>query len=98
MKIVYAVHQGDTDVSRGYPKWYFEKRVDAEKCAKGRGWYGGTAPISEIFIIEVNKKVYVLKDAQPIKLNEGPEIIEAKIAAAKAKLTDEELKLLGIKQ
>jgi hypothetical protein len=97
IKKIYAVNQGDDDRHTGHPCWFFEGRSDADNCAVGRGWYGRTAPVSEHNALIVNGEAYLLSRVEPVKLNFTPEDEQAKKNAARAKLTDEERKLLGIR-
>jgi hypothetical protein len=96
IQTIFAVHQGDDDRHAGEPCWFFESKAAAIQCAERRGWYGGNAPISEHAAIIVDGNAYLLKRREPIKLNESPEDHLAKVAAVRAKLTKEELELLGI--
>lgn len=93
---VWGVHQGDTDTNRGYPKWFFDNPINAEACAKGRGWYGGKAPIEKYTAIQFEDNAYILLKKNPVKLNYGPEDELAKKEKALKKLTPEERKLLGL--
>lgn len=97
IKKIYAVNQGDDDRHLGHPCWFFEGRSDADNCAVGRGWYGGNAPVSEQNELIVDGEAYLLSRVEPVKLNFTPEDEQAKKNAARAKLTDEERKLLGIR-
>lgn len=97
IKKVYAVNQGDDDRSSGSPCWFFEDYAAAKNTAFKRGWYGGDAPISEHNVLVVDGEAYLLARVEPVKLNESPDDILAKKQAVMAKLTDEELKLLGIR-
>jgi hypothetical protein len=44
---IHAVHQGDDDRSFGHPAWWFYSKHEAEEVAKGRGWFGGNAPVRD---------------------------------------------------
>jgi hypothetical protein len=94
---IYAVNQGDDDRHAGSPCWFFENRSDAEQCAVGRGWWGGTAPVSEHNALIVDDQAYLLTRVEPVRLNFTPDDEQAKRNAARAKLTEEERKLLGIR-
>jgi hypothetical protein len=98
MKIidVYVVHGEGDDRSIGSPAWVFKDNAKAELVAKGRGWWGGTAHVGARQAIVVDGKCYLLDKVGPFILDEGPEDRLAKKAAAIAKLTLEERKLLGI--
>jgi hypothetical protein len=60
---VWTVNQGDDDRHCGYPKWYFPTYAQAQEVAKGRGWYGGDAPIGEgwAITIELDNETYLLQ-------------------------------------
>ncbi len=102
---VWAVHQGDTDMTVGYPAWYFTEEYKAKEVAFKRGWYCGNAPISKhkaIIVHDVydfplaNTFIYLLSSDSQLKLDEGPDDILAKKAKALAKLTKEDRELLGL--
>lgn len=93
---IYAVNQGDTDRHSGTPKWFFDSKQVAVECSIGRGWYGGNAPIGEHSALVIDGKAYLLARAEPVALNVTPQDEQAKKNAARAKLTEEERKLLGI--
>lgn len=94
---VYAVHQGDDDRSFGHPAWYFTDNSRATNVAKGRGWYGGNAPVTDKKVLKIGDTAYLLDRDTPIRLDVGPEDYDAERKNALAKLTDYEKKLLGIK-
>ena len=75
----------------------------AEIGARGQGWWGGKGAIREVKLLEMPGRTYLL-DAQfpygldPASLNTNlREERNRLVEAAKAKLTAEERKLLGIK-
>lgn len=94
---VFAVHSGGSDVSNGKPTWFFEHRVDADQCAHGRGYYAGDAHVATMMAIFVDGRVFLLLSDVPVSLNVGPTDEQARINAARAKLTADERKLLGIR-
>lgn len=93
---IYAVNQGDNDRHSGTPRWFFEDKQIAVNCSIGRGWYGGNAPIGEHSALIIDGNAYLLARPEPVALNVTPEDEQAKKNAARAKLTEEERKLLGI--
>ncbi len=93
---LYAVHQGDDDRHWGHPAWYFRTSSEAEHAAKGQGWYGGTAPTSEVRAIKLEDDQYlILRSEDRIRLG-GPEDEKKIRDKALAKLTDLEKRILGI--
>lgn len=93
---VWAVHQGDDDRSFGHPAWFFTFEADARNAAKGRGWYGGIAPVTERYIVTSGKKSYLLAKETPVVLNEIPESVLEKRKKILCKLTPEEREVLGL--
>ena len=93
---LYAVHQGDDDRSWGHPTWWFDNKTKADNIAKGRGWYGGDAPVSQHAAIKIEDDQYlILQNVEPIRLG-GPD--DEKLIRAKAlkKLTKLEKEILGL--
>jgi hypothetical protein len=93
---VWAVHQGDDDARIGHPAWFFTYEVDAKNAAKGKGWYGGEAPVSQRYILTCGKKSYLLARETPVPLDEIPESVVEKRKKILCKLTPEEREILGI--
>lgn len=93
---VWAVYQGDDDRLSGYPTWWFDNESDAQCIAKGRGWWGGNAPVKKHPVILVGDKAYLLAHSEPLELNVGPEEQAAEKEAALSKLSDREKRLLGL--
>lgn len=110
---IYAVHQGDSDCHSGSPAWFFYSKQRADDTAKGRGWYGGIAPVREYDAISIYDDeqvgrlsgshvdkpatIYLLQHIKPLNMDVGP-VDEAKMReAALAKLTETEKELLGLK-
>lgn len=99
MFTIFAVHQGDDDMRSGTPTWFFTSRERAEACALKRGWYQGTAPISEQHVIQIGNVAYELRHKSQISLPAldcGPDEIEALRKSAASKLSDAERKVLGL--
>lgn len=95
---LYTVYQGDDDTRIGYVAWYFANEHEAKNTAKGRGWYGSTAPIGTCKAIKLdNEDKYLVLDTENKVVLGGPEATEEKIKAALAKLTETEKILLGLK-
>lgn len=69
-----------------------KKRADQEAR-------GGFCTVDEITVLLIDDQAYLLKTPLPVQLDVNlHKVRKAKIAAAKAKLTHEELELLGIKE
>jgi hypothetical protein len=94
---LYAVHQGDSDMHCGKPKWYFLERSEAEHVARKRGWYGGDAPISKKRAIKDGERYLVLENEQYVTTG-GPEDELAIRKVALAKLTPFERTVLGLSE
>lgn len=101
IKEVHCVHQDDTDVNQGQPEWAFSDADIAKMIAKGCGWYGGDAPISirQAVVDDETGVCYII--LKTVKINEAmgskqEAIIDLLKKRALAKLTIEELKLLGL--
>ena len=85
----------DKDEGRGRP--YISHvcldRSTAALMAKGQGTFGSDAKVTEIPVIKAESGVYRVGDT----INQvWPETQEDKIKKAKAKLTQEELEVLGL--
>ena len=75
----------------------FTRETDAEVSAIGRGYFGGHGAIEQGLAVSLDGLVYVLKDANPVDLDvDEIKSMEERVAQAKAKLTPEERKLLGL--
>ena len=72
---------------------------EANECAKGQGWYGGTGAVKKTYAIPVDdSRVLLLASPDAVELDVNLiELRKQKKEAARAKLTDEEAALLGIK-
>ena len=94
---IYCSHGDGGETSIGPIIGYHSKQWDAELYAKGRGWYGGNGAISKQDIITVDGKSYLLASSDPIDLD-GAELKRKNemILKALAKLTDEEIRILGL--
>ena len=93
---VWAVHQGDSERHSGMPKWWFDTKQQADDVAVDRGWYGGTAPVSQHSAIVIGGSCFVLRDTEAKTLNAGPEDEDEIKQKALAKLSATERKVLGI--
>lgn len=97
---VWAVYSGGSEKHSGKPEWFYDDEWKAKEAAKGKGWYGGTAHVEKFRAVEIDDKTYVLAGlncAQPVLMNYGPKEIEETKERAMAKLTDKELRALGLK-
>lgn len=74
--------------------WYSTEEA-AEKKAANQGRYGGNGNVVECPTVEVEGKVYLLKDTTPIKVDDRDEKAEAAKEAVLAKLSPEDRKALG---
>lgn len=93
---LYTVYQGEDDMRIGHVAWYFANKYEADDTAKGRGWYGGTAPTGTCRAIKLdNGKYLILETETQVELG-GPELMEEKRKNALAKLTESEKVLLGL--
>lgn len=77
----------------------FFSAEEADKAAKGKGWYGGQGEVRErAVLMDESGSVYILESAAPITPGVNlPEEHKAKVRAALDKLTPEDRALLGIK-
>lgn len=93
---IYAVYGGgDERRSPDTLVGYFSKQGDAFIASRGIGWYGGEGLVLEKVALNVDGKVYVLADPDPIDLdNNQAKADEALHAKVMAKLTDEEIRVL----
>lgn len=73
-------------------------RADAEFAAKNQGWYGGPGDVQMKHAIKDGLDLYILADIRPTCFSdvaaEREAERQAKVKAAMAKLTTEELELL----
>lgn len=93
---VWAVHSGDTEFDDGKPEWWFLNAKEADDEARGRGFYGGHAPVSvHRAIIIGDTEVYLLGQPEPVVIG-GPKDIEEQRRKVLSKLTDAEKRLLGL--
>jgi hypothetical protein len=97
LKQVYVVYENSDERSIGTPAWYFTDLAKAEAAAKGRGWYGGDAPIRDRYVAYVGGGwAFLVVDEEPIRLDQGPDEQAAIKEAALKKLTPEEKQILGL--
>lgn len=82
-RIVYGISVSVSELHSRMEPFAFTNRTDAEAVAKGRGWYGGDGTVVPIEIFD-SRNDFVADDENKRK------------AAALAKLTDEDRRLLGI--
>lgn len=94
---LFAVHEGDSDRDSGTPKWYFDTKLEAQDVAEGRGWYGGNSPISQVSALKVGNQAYILRQTEPVTINDGPIDTADRKAQALAKLSPMDRKILGLK-
>ena len=95
---VYAHHGDGGDRGTGPIRGYCSTRHDAEQAAKGQGWYGGDGWVSEAHAIEINHKVYVLADKDPIDLDGKNARSDAELKEKTlASLTADQKRVLGLK-
>lgn len=74
------------------------ERARAEDAAKGRGWWGSDGLVVEkTAVVADANSVFLLEKPTRYPLDTNiPDELAARKTAARAKLTDEEAKLLGI--
>jgi hypothetical protein len=68
---VHAVH-GHDSMDGGWSDHVLSYHLlahDAKAAAKGKGWYGGDAYVSEQFAVKVGDQFYLLKSTTPIDLD-----------------------------
>lgn len=83
---------------RGRMVGIFDTAEAANAAAKGKGWYGGHGDVAQGTALQIGNLTYFLAIGSAIKLNvDLVKTEKEEIAAAKAKLTDREKQLLGIK-
>lgn len=76
------------------------ERGEAEKAAKGQGWYGGMGAVDPEVVLADGPLFYLLKEPGPVQVLDkwvNPDEKQRKRDEALAKLTDEEIQLLGIR-
>jgi hypothetical protein len=97
---IYAAH-GDSGFDRGGLGpiiGFFSSRIDAEKFAKGKGYYGSNGTVRERFAIIQDDQVYLLDREDPIDLDRKKELKTEELKnQALSKLTEEERKALNLK-
>jgi hypothetical protein len=89
----------DDRATRGRLVGVFPIRRDADVYAMGRGWYGGTGKVLPVDVLELGGEIFILENVKKVS-QIGVDLIadhDHRVEAAKAKLTAEELELLGIK-
>jgi len=76
----------------------WETQLAAQNNRKGHGWYGGPGNVRELPALQLpDGRIFVLLQAEPVKL--GIDLVQGQLdarAAALAKLSIEERKLLGL--
>lgn len=100
---VWAVNQGDDDRHSGTPHWWFSNEGIARSFAKGKGWYGGDAPVGQHTVLMVPAEVtesgkieYYLADER-VDVDGKEELEENRLKEqALAKLTPEEKRVLRL--
>ena len=95
---LHAVHEGGEERSSGKPAWFYTDKSMAEDVAKGRGWYGGIAPITKVPAIKVGDVYYWLAKKDDIPVDTRPVDMKVLKEQALAKLTALERKALGFSQ
>lgn len=97
---IYAAH-GDSGSERGGLGpiiGFFSSRNDAERFAKGQGWWGSNGVVRERSAIVIDDQIYLLERPDPIDLDRKAEIKTLEIKKqALSKLTEEEKRALNIK-
>lgn len=97
--LVYAVYETlDEYGRRGSLIMLTERKDVAEEAAKGRGWWNSNADVTQKPAIRLEDgTVYLLESTTRYPLEiDIPAELKSRREAARAKLTDEEAKLLGI--
>jgi hypothetical protein len=93
---VFVVFTGETERSDGSPFMAFSTEDDAARHAANRGIWGGSAPYRKMNAIVIDGWVFLIANNTALVLDETPADAVAKKAAALAKLTDEEKRILGV--
>lgn len=95
---IFSVHVTTNEYGKhGECLGYFEEEAAATEASKNKGWYGGDASVSEVNVVEIEGKLYILEDTKPIELHatEHAKLI-MKRRKARAKLSDDEREALGL--
>lgn len=94
---VWAVYQGGDDRRVGYPAEFYSSEVAAKVAAKGRGWYGGDAPVHPHPAIYADGAAYLLACDHPIDVDlKRAQETERVKKEALAKLSPAEKAALGL--
>lgn len=76
---------------------YFKNKELGLKISQGKGWYGASGTATPIEVTEIDGVFYRLaKVCNVTDVNMNEDIRQGMIDNIKGKLTDEELKLLGL--
>ena len=99
---VHTVHETVDEYGRnGALVGIFHHESEARAAAKGKGWYGGEGSVEQRLAIETAEGAYLLdRSSTGMPATMDTDLVKLRrdqIAAAKAKLTPEELRLLGVK-
>lgn len=95
----FAVYETTDDYGRrGSCLGIFRSSISANEAAKGRGWYGGDAECTEVWLVEIDGKYYRLKSPEPVDLDRQQAIYDEKLKQQTlASMTAEQKRVLGIK-
>lgn len=94
---IWALYQGGDDRNIGEPVEFYSSYDKAVVAAKGRGWYGGNAPIREKSAIVADGATYWLASSKPIDLDLCYFAEQERVKqAALAKLSSAEKAALGL--
>lgn len=94
---IWVVYTGGDDRFIGTPTLFFSSEYLACHEARGKGWYGGDAPVRQHHAVEVDGKFYLLEDAEPIDLDGELKAKNEQLKEkALAKLSEEEKRALGL--
>lgn len=76
----------------------FRTKTGATAAADGKGWYGGMGAVEPGSALITDEGTYLLASPHPVTLDcDEIKAHEQAVAKAKAKLTSEDMRLLGIK-
>lgn len=96
---VWAAHGDGGERGTGPVLAYYSTQYQAENAAKGRGWYGSNGRVSKHHALRFGSEVWLLQRPDPIDLDavlakRDAELREETLAS----LTDEQIRVLGIKR
>ena len=94
---IYSAHGDGGERGIGPVIGYCSTKSRADAIAKGKAWYGGNGFVGRETAVKIDGAVYVLASSKPVDLDSEKAAQDAAIKeAAIAKLSPEELRVLGL--